>query len=298
MQRTLLLLCTCLIIATNTAIRAQVSGIGPGRGSRVEVSWRTYTVKDEEFSVSLPVLPAMMTSEGLRKGDGKRRGERLLKSFYGAVDYYIEAFENPEPRQSLEQFIAEEGLGSKYDPGTARKLTIDGFAGIEYSSSGNTFPARVQIFATEKHLYRFIARGGQATEQPSMFFSSIKLGKKLDGVEVSNGPGHISSPLQSDTGERVFTGRDVDTKARLFSKPEPAYTVNARKNKVAGTVILKVVFSKAGEVTNIRVVSGLPDGLTEQAITAARGIKFSPAMKDGQPVSMWIQLEYNFDPNR
>jgi hypothetical protein len=46
--------------------------------------------------------------------------------------------------------------------------------------------------------------------------------------------------------------------------------------------------------TNIRVASGLPYGLTEQAITAARQIKFTPAMIDGTPVSMWMQLEYNF----
>jgi hypothetical protein len=36
-------------------------------------------------------------------------------------------------------------------------------------------------------------------------------------------------------------------------------------------------------------------GLTEQAIKAARRIKFIPATKDGQPVSTYIQLEYNFN---
>jgi TonB family protein len=91
---------------------------------------------------------------------------------------------------------------------------------------------------------------------------------------------------------------EVDTKARLISKPEPPYTTDARKNNISGTVILKVVFSKTGEVNNIRVVSGLPYGLTKQAIEAARKIKFTPAMKDGKPVSMWMQLEYNFSPTR
>jgi TonB family protein len=293
MQRTLLLLFTCFIIATSAAVRAQESGIGIGPG----VIWRTYTVKDEEFSVILPVLPAMMTSNGHRKGDGKPRLERLLKTSHDGIDYYIEAFENPEPRQSLDKFIAEQGLGYKYDPATERRLTIDGFAGIEYSSASNTLSARVQVFATEKHLYRFVARGTAAGQSSigELFFSSIKLGKKLDGKEVSDGTRN-SSPLQSDTGERIFTGREVDTKARLISKQEPPYTSDARKNNISGTVILKAVFSKTGEVTNIRVVSGLPYGLTDQAIKAAKGIKFIPATKDGQPVSMWMQLEYNFNP--
>ena len=95
--------------------------------------------------------------------------------------------------------------------------------------------------------------------------------------------------------DRIFTGRDVTSKARLLSKPEPQYTEDARKNQVTGTVVLKVVFASNGTVTNIRTVSGLPYGLTERAIAAARQIKFVPATKDGHQVSMWMQLEYNFN---
>ncbi len=95
--------------------------------------------------------------------------------------------------------------------------------------------------------------------------------------------------------DRIFTGREVTSKARLLSKPEPQYTEDARKNQVTGTVVLKVVFASNGSVTNIRTVSGLPYGLTERAIAAARQIKFVPATKDGHPVSMWMQLEYNFN---
>jgi len=94
---------------------------------------------------------------------------------------------------------------------------------------------------------------------------------------------------------RIFTGKDVTTKARLISKPEPQYTEDARKNQVTGTVVLKVVFASNGSVQNIRTVSGLPYGLTERAIAAARQIKFVPATKDGHQVSMWMQLEYNFN---
>ena len=94
---------------------------------------------------------------------------------------------------------------------------------------------------------------------------------------------------------RIFTGREVTSKARLISKPEPQYTEDARKNQITGTVVLKVVFSSNGSVTNIRTVSGLPHGLTERAIAAARQIKFVPATKDGHQVSMWMQLEYNFN---
>jgi len=82
----------------------------------------------------------------------------------------------------------------------------------------------------------------------------------------------------------------------LLTLPPPTYTADARKNAVSGVVVLKAIFASNGQVQNIRVITGLPFGLTEQAVNAARQIKFTPAMKGGRPVSMWMQLEYNFAP--
>jgi TonB family protein len=94
---------------------------------------------------------------------------------------------------------------------------------------------------------------------------------------------------------RVFTPREVDEKARILSRAEPQYTQEARANAVEGTVVLRAVFSASGEVTNIRLLSGLPYGLTERAIESARQIRFAPAIKDGRAVSQYIQIEYNFN---
>ena len=47
-------------------------------------------------------------------------------------------------------------------------------------------------------------------------------------------------------------------------------------------------------VAGAQVIKGLPGGLTEKAMEAARQIKFIPAMKDGKPVSMWMNFEYKF----
>ena len=94
--------------------------------------------------------------------------------------------------------------------------------------------------------------------------------------------------------DHPFTGSQVEQRARLLTKPEPQYTDEARKNQIIGTVRLRVIFSSTGEVVQIRALDTLPFGLTERAIAAARQIKFIPAMKGGQPVSVFMQLEYNF----
>lgn len=94
---------------------------------------------------------------------------------------------------------------------------------------------------------------------------------------------------------KIYKGAEVDTKVRVLSKPEPVYTEEARQNQVRGTVMLRCVFTADGRVRAIHVVSGLPGGLNNSAIVAAQGIRFIPATKDGKPVSMWMELEYNFN---
>jgi Gram-negative bacterial TonB protein C-terminal len=56
-----------------------------------------------------------------------------------------------------------------------------------------------------------------------------------------------------------------------------------------------VVFDASGQITQIRVISGLPYGLTAQAIMAAHKIRFQPAMKDGRPISVRGNLEFSFN---
>ena len=284
MKQIVLCLSLWLVIVSGAVIRSQERGAGSGILPGV---FRSYTVKDEEFSVTLPMSPGMVSTKVARKSDGKLRLKKRLITTFDGVYYSIEAFENPAPKQSLEQFFDELDPTGKYDPETKRRLTIDSFDGIECSSGDKTFARMEEFVATEKHLYRFIASGPVAQRRAMMeFFSSIKLGKEPNGIEVSE-----------SAGDKIYIGREVDVKARLLTKPEPSYTADARKNDISGTVILKVVFAKTGQVQNIRVVSGLPYGLTEQAINAARQIKFTPAMIDGTPVSMWMQLEYNFSPD-
>jgi Gram-negative bacterial TonB protein C-terminal len=50
-----------------------------------------------------------------------------------------------------------------------------------------------------------------------------------------------------------------------------------------------------GSITDIRVIRGLPDGLTEKAIEAAKKIRFIPAMCEGAPVSVRGSLEFVFN---
>jgi TonB family protein len=283
MKRFTFLLVTSVLIA-GASIRAQETG--PNTTTDPQ-SWKRYTVEGEEFSVILPTLPAMTTTKAMRKRDHEYQVQRQIETSQGGLLYTVEVYENPKPKQSLAEFISERRDDIKCDPASERAVTVDGYSGKECSSSDKDYPVIVQFLATETHSYCFLVRGSSVKEAraPKEFFSSIRLGTNPDGIKISDGP-----------GDRIYTGKETDKKVRLLVKPPPSYIPDARANKVTGTVILRVVFTSYGTVENIRVIRGLPNGLTELAIEAAKKIKFVPATKYGYPVSMWMQLEYNFSP--
>jgi TonB family protein len=117
-------------------------------------------------------------------------------------------------------------------------------------------------------------------------------GKKPGGGGI--GGSHGNKPTDDDPN-RVYSSPEVSTRARVVAKPEPQYTEQARRDQITGTVVLRVVFSSSGDVTNINAVQKLGGGLTEKAIAAARQIRFVPATRNGHAVSMYMQLEYNFN---
>lgn len=61
-----------------------------------------------------------------------------------------------------------------------------------------------------------------------------------------------------------------------------------------GKVVLSAVLCRSGKVTDVQVVEGLPFGVTERAVEAVRGAKFTPAEKDGQAVSQAVRFEFGF----
>ena len=116
-------------------------------------------------------------------------------------------------------------------------------------------------------------------------------GDRRDGGAGPGGPGGGGGVDYT----RIFRHDEVSARAVITFKPEPGFTEEARRNNVTGTVRLRAILHANGAVTNVSIVKGLPDGLTEKAIAAARQIKFRPAQKDGRAVSQYVVLEYNFN---
>jgi protein TonB len=88
-------------------------------------------------------------------------------------------------------------------------------------------------------------------------------------------------------------GGGVSAPVVLFA-PEPEFSEEARKAKVAGNVLVYLQVDTTGHPTHVRVLRGIGLGLDEKAMEAVRQYKFKPAMENGKPVVVEMNVEVNF----
>ena len=86
----------------------------------------------------------------------------------------------------------------------------------------------------------------------------------------------------------------VDQKARLTSTFEPPSNEYAQDHGVAGMCLYHVVIGADGKPGEIAVARPIGFGLDESAVDAIRKATFQPAIKDGKPVPVMLDLVVEF----
>lgn len=113
---------------------------------------------------------------------------------------------------------------------------------------------------------------------------------------AGGGPNRIGGLRPTGSGGQSDAPQMANARLRptILYREKARYSEEAREKKAQGPVVLLATFTASGQITDIRVVRGQPFGLTEEAIIAAKRIRFQPAVENGVPVSVRAQLEYNF----
>lgn len=114
------------------------------------------------------------------------------------------------------------------------------------------------------------------------------------GTGVGPGEGFNTGGGSPRLGGGDGVATSFDTQPVALNRPRPNYTEEARKNKIEGIVYTNVLIGADGSVKQVRIRSGLPNGLNEEAIRAAYQLRFKPAQKNGQPVSVWMPVKIEF----
>jgi TonB family protein len=115
--------------------------------------------------------------------------------------------------------------------------------------------------------------------------------QKASQQETSDAPVRLApNPDRS-----AFVDRNYTSRPRILHRETARYTEAARQAGIVGTIVVSAVFGEDGIIRDVKVIRGLPYGLMENAITAAKKIKFEPAYKNGEPVSVRTTMEFTFN---
>jgi len=101
-------------------------------------------------------------------------------------------------------------------------------------------------------------------------------------------------PVPKDDEPAIRISPGVTPPTVIF-RVEPQYTPEARAAKYRGTVVVAATIHKDGTLTVDKVLQELDYGLTPNAIEALEQWKFKPGTRNGEPVSVSLNIEVNFN---
>ena len=115
----------------------------------------------------------------------------------------------------------------------------------------------------------------------------------LDDWVSSEGLSVPAPPPDAADPELIRVGGNFEAPRRIVMV-EPIYPEIARRAHKEGAVILSLIIGVSGRVESVEVLRGLPLGLTEAAVQAARHWVFEPSTYNGRPSAVQYNLTVHF----
>jgi len=110
----------------------------------------------------------------------------------------------------------------------------------------------------------------------------------------SGGGGGVGPGSGGGTGGGPYhPGGGISTPKIIYSV-DPEFSDEARRAKYQGVVVISLIVDAQGNPQHVRVVRQLGMGLDEKAVEAVKQYKFKPALMQGKPVPVEINIEVNF----
>ncbi len=270
--------------------------------------WDRYTIKEKKLSLLFPKLPVRVDSSD----NCLNIDTSSFAAYADGIAYYFAFVSKSDSKISKSCDFKKEFDATTFETSLNEfRAAIKGeFTETKVNFGGNEM---VHFVVGQRNTwflndfrntiwYEFrTSESDQTTNHVNAFVESLVVGNKSNGVEIQRGS-TVSLGDEVDSNAKfpdVTTTKDKDVvkiekPLSIWLQPKPPYTDVARKAQTNGVVRLKVVFKANGSIGSISVVSGLENGLTEQAISASRRIVFVPASTNGVRHSVVKIIEYRF----
>jgi TonB family protein len=188
-------------------------------------------------------------------------------------------------------------------PEVARSAGVEGevFVELEVDTTGLVRAARVLRGPSAFH------EAALAAAKQYRFTPAVKEGKLVPVIvaqrivfDLSGGDGDQAEQTSSMRPHALASGGQpyqmdmVDRPPRMIGRPDaPEYPEPAVSAGMEGDVFVEMVVDSLGIVKEARVLRG-PPIFHESALAAARKMRFTPATKDGEPVSVLVAQRVSF----
>ncbi|BDQ35876.1 hypothetical protein SYK_02360 [Pseudodesulfovibrio nedwellii] len=107
--------------------------------------------------------------------------------------------------------------------------------------------------------------------------------------------GGIALP-SGDFGGVGFSMGEVDDTPQVMRSVPPDYPYVAKRNRVEGEVVVRMLVTAEGVPQNLTIHSSTPAGVfDESALRAAKRWRFKPGRYKGQSVDTWVLLPFVFE---
>jgi TonB family protein len=263
------------------------------------ILWERYKISEKQLSIEFPKMPVVIV-----RGVGCSDSEKTSYFAYAAeAAYELTIVSKPKQRNQVNCKNVKtfnEGLLTSRLAEIRSQGGFDEASGFEdgrqvYRFSGKTGTRWLYSdIKNNRWIEVAVARREDVESKDQRFFGSLKFtadrGQEIgigaettlgdEGVELTPNPLTVQDPNK----DRI----------NVVARPLAMYTDQARKANVQGTVVLRIEFLANGCIGNIEVIKGLPEGLTENAVAAAKKVVFLPTRVRGKKVNTTLTLQYGF----
>jgi TonB family protein len=293
-------------------------------GARAQArDWLRLESDSKDFSLAIPRDYQMLADENgydsvrynrLSPRDYtvvKLRKIRYITAFQDGASFLVESYQTNNLSDALETFMLRGSMNDK-----TSELVFNEFKGKMLERENGNFYSIEIIAGSKDRIYRIVAAARDGSNETLRYFlASLNMNAQkyfsfktpLD-EQIKETPAPISglkettivvendekTDGEADKNKSTETKTAEDKKLVIVFQNYAKYTDEARKAGVIGRIKLLVTFSENGYVSKIVVKKGLPNGLIESAIKAARMIRFLPSEKDNKPLTTTKTIEYSF----
>ncbi len=134
----------------------------------------------------------------------------------------------------------------------------------------------------------------QLAETPQSIPLSADLEVAMGAGGALAGFGEVHAATSAAAQEEAFDVADLEKRPEAISQVAPTYPQELRKAKIEGMVTILFVLDEKGRVEEPRVENASRPEFEKPALEAIRKWRFSPGLKDGQPVRTYIRIPMRF----